>query len=90
MGDRFMSFTGIMSFNTLVYIGLQSTVAINALLLQSVLPMSIIGFSFIFFRDAIRTGQLVGIIISMVGVLFIVAKGDMEVLKNFEFNKGIF
>lgn len=83
-----LSFTGITSFNTLVYLGLQSTVAINALLLQSILPVSIIGFSYILFRDPIRFGQLLGICISMVGVLFIAAQGDLEILIDLELNKG--
>ncbi len=83
-----LSITGITSFNTLVYIGLQSTVAINALLLQSVLPVSIVGFSFILFRDPVRLGQLLGILVSMLGVVFIAAQGDIEILKSLELNKG--
>jgi len=83
-----LSFTGIACFNTLVYIGLQSTVAVNALLLQSVMPVLIIFFSFILFREQIRTGQVFGILMSMVGVIFIVAQGDIEILSNLDMNRG--
>ena len=44
-----LSGLGIAVFNTLVYFGLQSTTAVNGLLLQSAMPLIILLFSFLLF-----------------------------------------
>ncbi|MGL1932957.1 MAG: DMT family transporter [Desulfotalea sp.] len=83
-----LSFTGITIFNTLVYVGLQSTVTINALLLQSFIPVCIVFLSFIFFREKITFRQGLGIMISLVGVVTIIGKADLDVIRNIDVNKG--
>ncbi len=46
-----LAIAGIASFNTLLYIGLQYTIAVNALLMQSLMPVLIVGLSFLSFRN---------------------------------------
>src|SRR5476649_557563 len=43
--------TGIASYNTMSYIGLTSTTALNVLLLQSATPLMIIVWAYLLFRD---------------------------------------
>jgi drug/metabolite transporter (DMT)-like permease len=52
-----MAFCGISLFNTLLYIGLTETTAVNASLIQPLMPVVVILLSFLFFRERIRALQ---------------------------------
>ncbi|CCQ72044.1 DMT family transporter [Magnetospira sp. QH-2] len=80
--------TGIAVFNTLVYMGLHHTQAINAALLQSAMPSLIVLLAFVSAGDLFRPVQLMGLLLSTVGVLTVVTKGDPGVLINLSLNKG--
>jgi drug/metabolite transporter (DMT)-like permease len=83
-----LSILGVASFNTLVYTGLQYTTAINALLMQSTMPVLIVLMSYLFFHETIRAIQAVGILLSLLGVLAIVGQGSLEVLTSLSLNLG--
>lgn len=79
---------GVAAFNTLVYIGLQHTVALNALLLQSTMPVLIVLMSFLLFRETVSRRQTLGIVVSLSGVFAIVSRGDPSRLAELAFNRG--
>ena len=83
-----LAFLGIGSFNTLIYTGLQTTTAINALLLQALMPVLIVLFSFLIFRDQVGWLQAVGITISVAGAFTIIVQGDLAVLRSLSINRG--
>ena len=83
-----LALTGVAMFNTLLYTGLQSTVALNAFLIQSTMPVLIMLFSFLFFRDKINHLQGVGVVLSLAGVVLVIARGDLEVLRSLSLNRG--
>ena len=83
-----MAITGVAAFNTLVYIGVHDTTSINASLMNSSTPIFIYILSFIFLKDRLNWKQVVGTILSLIGVLFILTEGSMEQLFALEFNKG--
>ena len=83
-----LAFLGIGTFNTLIYTGLQWTIAINALLLQSLMPVLIVLFSFLLFRDRVTWLQAAGIAISVVGAFTIIVQGDVNVLRSLSVNRG--
>lgn len=83
-----LAIVGIASFNTLVYIGLQYTIAVNGLLMQSLMPVLIIGLSFLLFREKIHTIQAIGVLISLVGALTIIGRGSIDVLLSLSMNRG--
>lgn len=83
-----LAVAGISSFNTLVYIGLQYTIAVNALLMQSLMPVLIVGLSFIVFREKIQTVQAFGVMISLAGALAIIGRGSLDVLLSLSVNRG--
>jgi len=83
-----LSATGIALFNTLQYIGLNSTTALNALLLNSVAPLLILLFAFVLFRERPSWRQSLGIVISLLGVAAIAARGSLDMLVHFRFNEG--
>ena len=79
---------GVGAFNTLLYSGLQYTTALNALLLQSAQPPLILLTAFLLFRDRAGPAQIAGVLLSLVGVLVIVAGGDLDVLLELRLNPG--
>ena len=83
-----LSTLGIAAFNTLVYSGLQYTEAINAFLLQSLMPVLIVLLSFMIFREKVTRLQCVGILVSLCGAVTIIARGDAEILLSLSINRG--
>ncbi|SOC40042.1 DMT family transporter [Ureibacillus acetophenoni] len=83
-----LAFTGVASFNTLVYIGVYYTTSINASLMNSLTPIFLYILSFVFLKIKVTRNQIIGTAISLTGVLFILTKGSFENLINFKFNIG--
>ena len=63
-----LSATGIATYNTMSYIGLNSTTALNVLLLQSAGPLIIIVWAFVLFGERPTLWQSAGVLVSLVGV----------------------
>ena len=70
--------TGPTLFNTFVYVGLTATTVINALLIISTTPMLIILFNRILYKSETNLYQMLGIFISLIGVSFVIAKGNYQ------------
>lgn len=88
---RYLVVIGIVGggmFNTLQYIGLNYTSALNSLVLNSTAPIFIGLACFIAFRDKITLPQILGTLVSTSGVLAIVTRGDIAALASFAFNDG--
>jgi drug/metabolite transporter (DMT)-like permease len=83
-----LSATGIASYNTLSYIGLTSTTALNVLLLQSATPLIIIVWAYLLFRETPTARQTLGVLVSLAGVAAIAGHGSMEVLAHLRLNRG--
>ncbi len=83
-----LTFAGITLYNVMAYWGLQHTQAINALLITSVHPLLVASWSFILFRDRLTAWQTTGIALSLFGVLIILTRGDLSVLREVRFNIG--
>jgi drug/metabolite transporter (DMT)-like permease len=75
-------------FSALQYVGLQYTTAVNVSVLNSLGPVFIVMAVAIMFRDTLRPTQLLGIGISLTGVLFIVTRGELASLLEMSFNYG--
>jgi drug/metabolite transporter (DMT)-like permease len=83
-----LSGLGVGLFNTLLYIGLNSTTALNGVMIQSSMPVLIVLMSLLLFGDRIVPRQAVGIAVSLTGALTLIARGDPAVLTGFAFNRG--
>jgi drug/metabolite transporter (DMT)-like permease len=83
-----LSILGIALFNTLVYTALQFTTAINAVLMQSTMPVIIVVMSYLFFRERVTPRQSVGVALSLAGALVIVAQGKLQTLLGLSLNAG--
>jgi drug/metabolite transporter (DMT)-like permease len=83
-----LSATGIASFNTMSYIGLTETTALNALLLQSAMPLVILVWVFALFRERPSAAQAAGVMVSLGGVATIAGQGSLAVLSRLSLNPG--
>src|SRR3546814_2369572 len=77
---------GIGAFNTLLYTGLQTTTALNAMLIQSAQPALILLIGALVMRDRTRARQIAGMAVSVAGVLLIIARGDPYALVTLRLN----
>jgi drug/metabolite transporter (DMT)-like permease len=83
-----LSATGIATYNTMSYIGLTGTTALNVLLLQSAGPLIIIVWAFVLFGDRPTLRQTTGVLISLAGVATIAAHGSLDSLLQLKLNRG--
>lgn len=79
---------GIGAFNTLLYTGLQTTTALNAMLLQSAQPALILMVGAALMRDRTNWRQIAGMLVSLGGVLAIIARGNFDALIHLRLNMG--
>ena len=83
-----LAFTGIATYNTMCYIGLQYTTAINVLLLQSVIPVVILVWAYALFGERPSAAQALGIAVSLTGVAAIASGGSLDTLLHLSLNRG--
>ena len=80
--------TGVAAFNTMVYTGLRTTTALNAVLLQSATPLFILLWAFFLFGERPAPREAAGIAVSMAGVAVIAGEGSASRLLGFSLNAG--
>ena len=83
-----MGFTSISVFNSVVYYSLNYTQVLNGVLMISTIPVFIIFFSSLFKTESIRIYQIIGVVISLLGVISIITKLDLSLLLSLKLNKG--
>ncbi|WMP18353.1 DMT family transporter [Thiothrix lacustris] len=83
-----LSVLGVAGFNSLVYLGLQTTTATNGVLLQSVTPITMILLAGLVLHEKSTVMQWVGIVVSLLGVVVIITRADVRVLQHLAFNRG--
>ena len=83
-----LGITSITIFNSIVYYSLYYTQVISGVLMISTIPVWIIFISSILNIEKTNIFQILGVALSLTGVLFIITKADIELIKNLDFNKG--
>jgi drug/metabolite transporter (DMT)-like permease len=83
-----LTFTGVAVFQTLVYLGLRSTTAINALLLNSSAPLFVLLCSWMLEGERTTLRQVAGMLISLAGILVILSRGAPGNLLQLEVHAG--
>ena len=83
-----LALLGIAVFNTLVYLGLNTTSVLNAVMMQTGIPPLIVLMSFLMFRDRVSAVQGAGIALSLAGALTLISKGDLGALVRLDLNPG--
>ncbi len=87
----FFIILGILSitiFNSIVYYSLYYTQVISGVLMISTIPVWIIFIASILNIEKTNVFQIIGVSLSLIGVIFIITKADLNLIKNLNFNKG--
>ena len=84
----FLAFTSVGLFNSFTYLSLVHTQVINASLFNTAIPAMIILLCFLFKIEKTNKFQILGLVISVLGILSIITKLDINNLLLLNFNKG--
>lgn len=84
----FLALAGVTAFQSLVYLGLESTTAINAVLINASAPVFIVICSWVVDRERAGGRQIAGMLVSFLGVLVIVCQGEAARLLQLEIHRG--
>ncbi len=83
-----LALTSVALFQTLVYVGLRTTTTVNAVLLNSSAPLFILLCSWMIERERATGRQIAGMLISLVGILVILSRGEPKSLLELQFHAG--
>ena len=83
-----LGITSITIFNSIVYYSLNFTQVISGVLMISTIPVMIMFISSLLNIEKTNIFQIIGVVLSLTGVIFIITKADLELIKNLDFNKG--
>ena len=84
----FLALTSVGLFNSFTYLSLVHTQVINASLFNTAIPAIIILLCFLLKIEKTNKYQIVGLIISTVGILSIITKLNLDIILSLNFNKG--
>ncbi len=88
---RRISVLGLLSigaYNALQYMALQTSTPINVTLVASSMPVWMLVLGRLLHGVRIQGRQLLGALLSIIGVLLVLSRGDWEVLTHFQFVPG--
>jgi drug/metabolite transporter (DMT)-like permease len=84
----FLSLVGITGFNTLLYIAVHTTTAINAALIQTTMPAAIIVLAWIGFKEKVTRLQSTGVGLCLLGACLVVLRGRFSTFLELSFVQG--
>ena len=83
-----LGFTSVGVFSAFTYNALNHTQVINASLFNTAIPVSIILVCFLLKIEKTNIFQISGLMVSVIGILVIITRLDLNVLITLNFNKG--
>jgi drug/metabolite transporter (DMT)-like permease len=83
-----LALTGVALFQSLIYLGLRTTTAVNAVLLNSSAPLFMLMCSWAIERERGSRRQVVGMLISLAGILAILSRGEVASLLSLDLHAG--
>jgi drug/metabolite transporter (DMT)-like permease len=83
-----LGLTGIFLNNFLIFAGVRISTAANLSLLAALNPVVTACLAAVFLKEKLRTSQMMGVVVSLLGVVSIITKGEISNLAGFTFNYG--
>jgi drug/metabolite transporter (DMT)-like permease len=71
---------GVGCYNSLLYLALQTSTPINVTLVGSSMPVFMLLVGALFFKQTVRKRQMAGALLSILGVLVVLCRGDWQAL----------
>ncbi len=84
----FMGVITISTFNSVVYFALNYTQVINAVLMLAAIPAATIVLSSLMKIEKTNIFQILGLLLSIIGIGSIISNGDFQKIVSLNFNKG--
>jgi drug/metabolite transporter (DMT)-like permease len=83
-----LSLLSVSVFQSLVYLGLESTTAVNAVLINCSAPLFILLCAWALDGERATLAQLAGMLVSVAGILVILSRGEPATLLELRFHSG--
>jgi drug/metabolite transporter (DMT)-like permease len=83
-----LAILSVTNFSIFIYMALGSSTVTNTVLINSMIPIFIVLVSWMGFKERITLRQTVGIVVSLTGLMFIIASGNLSTLIAVRFSKG--
>lgn len=83
-----LAVTGVVGFNLITYLAAHYTMAVNISLLNSSTPFFMVILSYCLMKEKLRGNLLLSILISFIGILWVMTQGSLEKLLELQFNIG--
>lgn len=83
-----MGACGFTVFNSLFYAAAHHTTAVNLTIFQGSIPVLVLIGTVLFFQARVAPLQVIGMIVTIAGVILVSVKGDLEILKTLALNIG--
>ena len=84
----FLGLTSVGLFNSFTYLSLMYTQVINSTLFNTAIPAIIILICFLFKIESTNKFQIIGLIVSIIGIISIITKLNLNILLSLDFNRG--
>ncbi|MEH6475093.1 MAG: DMT family transporter [Sneathiella sp.] len=85
-----MGSIGFTGFNALFYIAAHTTTAVNIGIIQGAIPIFVLIGTFVFFKSPVTFRQIIGVILTLIGVVVVTSGGSFEKLIDLAINQGDF
>lgn len=83
-----MGFMGVYLHSILFFAGVKFSTATNATLINAIYPGMTALFLFFIYKEKLHQVKVVGILLSLVGVIVVVTKGSLDIILGLRFNLG--
>jgi drug/metabolite transporter (DMT)-like permease len=83
-----LAILSVTNFSIFIYMALKLSTATNTVLINSMIPIYIVMVSWLGFKERITLRQSIGIAISLAGLMFIIANGNLSTLISVRFSRG--
>lgn len=83
-----LGLSGIFGFNTILYIGLKYTTAVNSTIINAFNPIAVAVLTALWLKEKSGPRQFVGLVMSFLGIVVIATRGAWDVLLSMSFNPG--
>lgn len=83
-----LGFLGIACYNSLLYLSLKTSSPLNVTLVSASMPIWMLGLGRLFWGTRINGRQIVGALLSIAGVVLVLTRGDIDVLRHLQLVPG--
>jgi drug/metabolite transporter (DMT)-like permease len=83
-----MGAVGFTFFNAVSYLAAHQTTAVNISIIQGAIPLMVLAGGLAAHRIPVRAGQLLGVIVALVGVVVVASNGSLATLTRLQFDRG--